>query len=438
MQRPVTFDVTHLTSRLGIKTPSGIDLVDLAYGRHFIERGLGPFAHYGQPRPRLLTQEQARDVIAISSHAKWQQTSLAADVPFARVRAALTGVGGVLPDASSPTTERSPGSRAMRALLEGVLGAMKGRRLRRAGEAGEVPARAIYLNVAQHAFEISAHFAWLHQRPDVVPVFLIHDLLPLDYPEFFAAGEAAIFDRRIDMAMTHGKAFIVTTEAVRERLSAEIEARGVSAKPIVVAPLPSSLVDAEATLFADPALASTGYFVTVGTIEPRKNHLLLLSIWRAMANEAQRTGSDIPKLVIIGGRGWDNEQVLDVLERGRATRPHVIEVSGLSSAGLARLVANARALLMPSFDEGYGLPLVEALSLGTPVVVTDAPVFRQVTQGRAIYRSALDGLGWQAIIQKLSDPLSAESREARVAAQGFEAPHWPAYFERIEDFLRSL
>ncbi len=130
--------------------------------------------------------------------------------------------------------------------------------------------------------------------------------------------------------------------------------------------------------------------------------------------------------------------MLDVLERGRATRPHVIEVSGLSSAGLAHLVANARALLMPSFDEGYGLPLVEALTLRTPVVATDAPVFRQVTQGCAIYRHAIDGLGWRAVIERLADPSSAESAQAKAATARFEVPRWPLYFASIEGFLRSL
>ena len=117
----------------------------------------------------------------------------------------------------------------------------------------------------------------------------------------------------------------------------------------------------------DRDLAASPYFVVLGTIEPRKNHLLLLNIWRRLA-EQQRSP---PKLVIIGTRGWENEQVLDVLDRSVLVRPHVVEGSGMGDRGLMRLLANARALLMPSFAEGYGLPVVEALSLGTPVVASD-------------------------------------------------------------------
>lgn len=188
----------------------------------------------------------------------------------------------------------------------------------------------------------------------------------------------------------------------------------------------------------DPELAATPYFITIGTIEPRKNHLLLLSVWRAMAEAVASRQRPLPKLLVVGGRGWENEQVVDVLERGRLTRPYVFEASGISSAGLARLIANARAMLMPSFAEGYGLPLVEAMSLGTPVVASDAPVFREVTQGCASYRSAIDGVGWMEAIARLSDRDGPDARAARAAACRFKPPQWPDYFQRIMGFLESL
>jgi glycosyltransferase involved in cell wall biosynthesis len=95
-------------------------------------------------------------------------------------------------------------------------------------------------------------------------------------------------------------------------------------------------------------------------------------------------------------------------------------------------------LLMPSFAEGYGLPLVEALSVGTPVIASDIPVFHEVTQGRAIFRDPIDGLGWSEAIMALADVQSQESRAAREEARRFRPMTSDVYFEGLEAFLSTL
>ncbi|HTR12062.1 MAG TPA: glycosyltransferase, partial [Roseiarcus sp.] len=173
--------------------------------------------------------------------------------------------------------------------------------------------------------------------------------------------------------------------------------------------------------------------VMLGTIEPRKNHLLLLHLWRALV----RADSNAPRLALVGVRGWENEQVADMLDRSSALRDHVLEIRGLASADLVELLCGARALLMPSFDEGYGLPLVEALSLGTPVVVSDIPVFHEVTQGCATFLSPLSGEAWGEVILRLT----AEENYAalkRSEARDFQTPTWADYFRELDVFLASL
>src|SRR5262249_11541030 len=144
------------------------------------------------------------------------------------------------------------------------------------------------------------YFEWLAARPDVDGVFMIHDLLPLDYPEYFEPGEAEKFRARVTTALRYGRAFLVSTEAVRQRLQREIAARGLSPRPIWAQPFPPPLADSPAAARA----SGHPYFVVVGTIEPRKNHLLLLNVWREMA----RRMAAPPRLVVVGARGWENEQ----------------------------------------------------------------------------------------------------------------------------------
>jgi glycosyltransferase involved in cell wall biosynthesis len=119
-------------------------------------------------------------------------------------------------------------------------------------------------------------------------------------------------------------------------------------------------------------------------------------------------------------------------------RPHVAEVSGLTTEGLRRLIAGARAVLSPSFEEGYGLPVVEALAEGTPVVASDIPVFREISQGRALFLDPTDGPGWRRAIGELADSRSALGEGLLGAARGFAAPAWPDYFREFEAFLASI
>jgi hypothetical protein len=85
-----------------------------------------------------------------------------------------------------------------------------------------VPAHSIYLNVAQHLFEHPMFFDWLKRRDDLCNVFMIHDLLSLDYPEFFSPANLGIFRRRLATAFLHANAFIVSTRAVKRRLEEEL------------------------------------------------------------------------------------------------------------------------------------------------------------------------------------------------------------------------
>lgn len=431
VQRPICYDVSHFASRIGDRWHSGIDNVDHAYVRHFAGRSDARLVHCAMPRPHVVAPAVALDLVRLSSRANRLAAGVGSGRALSRVRATPT---------DNPMDGPRLGGIAGAVQLFGTQLAAKLRRLQMYVPSGDgaIPHGAIYLNVTQYLLERGRLFDWLHRRPDVLPVFLLHDLLPLDYPEFWLPSEVKLFPRRFDTAFKYGKAFIVTSESVKQRVLVELARRNLEPVPVLVAPLPSPLGDVDAAGIRDPALAATSYFVTIGTIEPRKNHLLLLAIWRRLAEAAETTGELVPKLVIVGGRGWENEQVLDVLDRGRLTRPHVIEASRLAPSELARLIANARALLMPSFAEGYGFPLVEALSLGTPVVATDAPVFREVTQGCAIYRDAIDGVGWREIIRKLTDSGSVESLEARDAAARFVKPDWSRYFETVDMFLAGL
>jgi glycosyltransferase involved in cell wall biosynthesis len=425
-KRPIVFDVTHLVSRLPKLASSGIDRVDLAYGAHFAGEE-GPIVagvHYGLRAPHMLSPRQARDIVGLAQ-ARWRETP--DDPAFASVMAWLAAPPAKPLGAHLDRAWRSrDSSLVMRYLRQARLRILHNSRF-------EIPEGAIYLNAAQHAFEHQILFRWLGKRRDLRRVFLIHDLLSLDYPEYFKRGNLEVFRRRLDTAFAYGDAFITATEAVRARLLGELRRQGLADRPVHVQPFPSPLADEHGAPTSSGLGDGHPYFVMIGAVEPRKNHLLLLNIWRDLIGR----NPNAPRLALVGARGWEHEQVADMLDRCPPLRTHVVELSGVPSANLLQLLRGARALLAPSYDEGYGLSIVEALSAGAPVVASDIPVFREVAQGRAIFLSPLDGLGWRDEILKLSaDPAYFESR--RGEALRFVAPRWSGYFAAIEAFLNSL
>jgi glycosyltransferase involved in cell wall biosynthesis len=176
-------------------------------------------------------------------------------------------------------------------------------------------------------------------------------------------------------------------------------------------------------------------FVMLGTIEARKNHLLLLQIW---ARLVRALGESAPRLVVIGQRGWECEQVFDLLDRGEVLRGAVEEIGACGDAELDDHLGNARALLFPSLVEGYGLPLVEALAAGTPVIASDLPVFHEIGQEIPDFIDPLDGPSWHDAILDYAQPVSSLRGAQLARMAGFSPPRWSAHFQRIDDWLMTL
>ena len=120
--------------------------------------------------------------------------------------------------------------------------------------------------------------------------------------------------------------------------------------------------------------------------------------------------------MLVGQRGWETENVVDMLERCPALRGTVIEHNTLPDAEMVRLLKGARALLLPSFAEGFGFPLIEAFGLGVPALCSDIPALRETGGEVPEYLDPLDGPGWRAAILDYAAPGSPRRAGAARAA----------------------
>jgi glycosyltransferase involved in cell wall biosynthesis len=149
------------------------------------------------------------------------------------------------------------------------------------------------------------------------------------------------------------------------------------------------------------------YLLIVSTIEPRKNHLTLLSAWEKLRVERFPT----LKLIIVGSLGWHHKQIVRKfrpwIERGDA-----FLLEDVLSAELRVLYAHARATVCPSFGEGFDFSGVEAMNCGSPVVASDIPVHREVFADAAEFFNpySVDAL-WHALQSTIDPALSARHQE---------------------------
>lgn len=249
---------------------------------------------------------------------------------------------------------------------------------------------------------------------------LIHDTLPLDHPEFMRADTIPRFHKRIRAVSRHADLVLHPTKASQTCAEAQFSKLG-RVPSGLHAPIGIDSVPPDADAIPERLRTLPSLFLTVGTIEPRKNHALLLDIWSALATELPP--ADLPYLVIAGARGWHPAAFFDRLGAHPLYNTHILEAPGLSDSAIAALYQRANALLFPSFAEGTGLPPLEAAAQKCPVILADLAVYRETLGSLPVYLSPVDMYPWLQIIKK---NLAGSWPNAPVS--DFVAPDWQSHF----------
>lgn len=394
----VILDVSRLLSRSFHAAPTGIDRVEYVYARELLARIPDRLAfaavhpaggYYGRLNPAAV-----RQFLAFTA-ARWRNAE-------------------------------KPDEKTGKAAVIRHLIALRPRPVPRA--AGP----RIYLQVSPHHLDDADQVGAILRAEGARFVTLVHDVIPLTHPEFARPQGAEEHRRRVLTIDRYADGIIGNSQATIDALLPHLKA-GLDGRVTRVAHFGADPPDM--VMDHGHAAPDRPYFVYISTIEPRKNHLLLLNIWRRLI---EQLGDKAPVLVLIGRRGWENENVVDMLDRAEILRGHVFELGGVSDGEMHRLVAGARAMVMPSFEEGFGIPVVEALSAGVPVICSDIVAHREVGGQAPDYLDPLDGLGWMRAIAAYTHDASPEraAQIARIAA--WRPPTWSRYFDTIMDMLGEV
>jgi glycosyltransferase involved in cell wall biosynthesis len=213
-------------------------------------------------------------------------------------------------------------------------------------------------------------------------VAMIHDLALYKVPWTVRPDSAAALRTGLERALFESDTLLTPSEAVR----CELIERGIApGRVLAVHHGPGHL----AAMGEPPAGTPPRYVLFVGTLEPRKNLPLLLAAWRLL----RARGTAPPPLVLAGGLGWSADQLRHEVDAATAEGwLHALGYVGPQE--LAGLYRRAQALALPSLYEGFGLPVVEALAAGTPLLLADLPVLREVGGDAALYAPLDDPEGW--------------------------------------------
>ncbi|MEO0690520.1 MAG: glycosyltransferase family 1 protein [Pseudomonadota bacterium] len=392
----VVLDISRLISRVRHPRPSGVDRVEMAYARGLMERyddalsfaAVHPTGAYGR-----LDRETALGYLDHLEE-RW----------------------------ADPKTAK--GERSIPAVLPWM------RRI--APTRKGVGSSDVLVQVSPHHLDKTEKTKRIIQRERAKFVCMVHDLIPIEFPEYARPGGAATHALRMQTVAQLADAVLANSQATASSFTRWAQGKGEKVPPIHVAllgterlPQPSCPTPAE----------GVPYFVCLGTIEPRKNHLLLLHQWRQMA---QTMPADrIPKLKIIGRRGWENEQIVDLLERSTAIAPFVEEINNCSDDELASLLNGACALLMPSFAEGYGMPIAEALDAKASVIASDIPAHREAGGDVPEFLNPLDGPAWQ---EAILDYAGGGTRRATQLERlkDWQSPDWSGHMDIAQAAIESV
>lgn len=257
---------------------------------------------------------------------------------------------------------------------------------------GEIGKRIVELDVKSDDVLILLDASW-HQdfldqveaqkkTKEIVIVSVVYDLIPLTHPQFCTDRLVAAFQHWFQWASQISDGFMAISETTRKQVQAYLFRGDEENKPhhqwfdyfhlgsdLDLPEKNGAVRDHVQKIFQN----SDPVYLMVGTIEPRKNHAYLLDVFDLLWHSGLKIN-----LCFVGKAGWKCEAILKRIRNHGEFNRRLFMFNDLSDTELDYCYRKSRSLLFPAFAEGFGLPIVEAMQRGLPVMASDIPVFREV------------------------------------------------------------
>ena len=282
------------------------------------------------------------------------------------------------------------------------------------------------LDLQHHTTRFQSNFLAQMRRDGVYVCFVVYDLLPIHFPQFWPAEHVVheIHDEWLrvvcqsDAALCISKA--VADELIEWILSNKIPHAenfvaswfhlGATLNTLATSGLPNNAESIITKLKSKPS------FLLVGTLEPRKNYAQVLAAF----NELWKKGFEI-NLIIVGKKGWMADDLITEISKHPELNQRFFWVESASDEFLELIYVNSSCLIAPSYGEGFGLPLIEAAQHHLPIIARNLPVFNEVAKDNAFY---FDGFNAADLAQAISDWLDLYEKKQHPTSSNLQWQNW--------------
>lgn len=293
--------------------------------------------------------------------------------------------------------------------------------------------RLICLDEAEALLMIDAAWAynteWLESLPPRLKLItVVYDMLPVTHPHFSAEAHVSAFKRNFLPILKRSDLLISISEFTMHELQ-RLEYRQAKAYFHLGCDIAPTVEDDAPPIeakYLEPFNSGQKAFLSVGTVEPRKGYDLLVPAFEELWSQ----GFD-GNLVIVGKLGWKCEEIVSRINNSIYLNKKLFWFKNAGDAELAFCYKQAHALIFASYFEGFGLPLVEALNLGLPVLASDIPVFREIGGGHVQYFQLTN----EALIKAIN---TFSHANGKAALQTYRALTWQASAKSLLDKVSSF
>ncbi len=238
----------------------------------------------------------------------------------------------------------------------------------------------------------------LKERSNWRHVILCHDLIPIQFPQWYEQSDVDGFRSYYDLALERADRVMFTSNCTAREAKRHAGLLGFELKDSAVVPMGSDIAPSKDAVAAGAnlphRLQHSKFAMFVSTIEPRKNHRLLVEAWRGLVRSGVIGRSGF-KLVFVGRPGWKMGSFYDEIATDPLVKDSVLHLNNIDDDTLSRLYRDAAFCLYPPLYEGFGLPIIEALGYGKALIVSNAGPMPEIAGDHAIALDPEDAGEWQ-------------------------------------------
>lgn len=263
---------------------------------------------------------------------------------------------------------------------------------------------------------------------------VIHDLTYLRHPEVVEAKNLQHLRRVVSRSVRRADFIITVSETIKQELVDEF---GLDPSRCVVTTIPpdaSFSVPNPNEIHQKYGIPTKEFIFFIGNLEPRKDLPTLIDAYRQLPDALRQRYS----LVLAGGKGWKTERSERAIADAQAANEQIVHVGYIDQADASAFHQQASLFVMSSLYEGFGMPILEALTSRTPVVASDIPVLREAGGAAALYAEPKNSHDFAA---KITDVLTSQATQ--IALRSAAIPHlatfsWDQNTKHIVDTARRL